>query len=657
MDNNIFKKKLVIGIVVLFFGASIIPLISGGIVKNYKISNEPSIFEDWKYKKIIILETRTNEDNFQIKIELNSDDIDFSKINPDGSDIRFCDYKGNKLSYWIEEWNPKGKSIIWVKIIDSKSDFIELYYGNPNAKSESNGEDTFILFDDFNYDNIDDFWEKWYNQFSVITNLENSELTLRDNTGVRSSLLSKQKIPYNTSTRIKFKEKKTGPVEKNGFICGLNEHDTINTSDFIGSTTYHDFASWYFQTRKNGSCYTSRPFGLRPDSHKYNINEFVWKKDIVEYKYNDITIDISDNLSNIPDIDMSIWFYVSGDNSVVCDWVTVTKVIEGPFSYIILEDSFNDDNPDYNKWTEYFNEGNWTEKNKRVEFKLYEPGMGNPNNREGIISSNFTVNLSKEDSVLISCDMIADIESTGFVGRSKIRVTDESFLNYIEIEYLFNNHLVVRDSYDLEETKLNRDKSKLPGIWENQILIFSDRYLVKMDEYQSQWRYRPVFPSEATLRVIIYIQNTGINTQCYYHAGFDNFKVEIPIFGNQTPYPPIIDGPTIIPRNKDWTDSFKFYVTEPDREDIYLYIEWQEDTPGEWILPPQNEGRNIICSHSWDKIGYYTIRAQAIDINGYISDWSEKEIQVKLNRDRTKFSFLKIFRNHSNLYQLFKLFY
>ncbi len=104
----------------------------------------------WIYESILTIKPTTPLDNYQVKVILNTYNFNYAKANGDGSDIRFYDSSDNKLSYWMETWNPVGESIIWVKIPTAGTSTIHLYYGNPSAMSESNGETTFLFFDDFN---------------------------------------------------------------------------------------------------------------------------------------------------------------------------------------------------------------------------------------------------------------------------------------------------------------------------------------------------------------------------------------------------------------------------------------------------------------------------------------------------------------------------
>jgi len=110
---------------------------------------------NFKYRrKITITELSGNDlTDYQVLIELNSTNFDFSHTQANGEDIRFADANGNLLSYWIEEWDSVNKKAkVWVKVpsIPANSSVeIWMYCGNPTAKSASDGDETFEFFDDF----------------------------------------------------------------------------------------------------------------------------------------------------------------------------------------------------------------------------------------------------------------------------------------------------------------------------------------------------------------------------------------------------------------------------------------------------------------------------------------------------------------------------
>jgi len=103
----------------------------------------------WNYEKNISLFPYTPQDDYQIQVLLTPTTFDYTNANSDGSDLRFFDPANNSLNYWIETWNNLGTSIVWVKVPTIGTSQIFMYYGNAAALSESNGEKTFLFFDDF----------------------------------------------------------------------------------------------------------------------------------------------------------------------------------------------------------------------------------------------------------------------------------------------------------------------------------------------------------------------------------------------------------------------------------------------------------------------------------------------------------------------------
>ena len=117
--------------------------------------------ESWKYRRPITIQSDNALTDYQILVQLNSSNFNFSKANPDGSDIRFVDEDdATKLSYWIEEWDCVNESAkIWVKVssIPVGEKTIYLYYNNSDAVSESDSDAVFEFFDDFSDNDISDW--------------------------------------------------------------------------------------------------------------------------------------------------------------------------------------------------------------------------------------------------------------------------------------------------------------------------------------------------------------------------------------------------------------------------------------------------------------------------------------------------------------------
>ncbi len=70
----------------------------------------------------------------------------------DFGDIRFTDNDGvSELDYWMEELHVSDYAMFWVEVADSlnSNQTIFLYFGNPDAVDASDGESTFVVWDDF----------------------------------------------------------------------------------------------------------------------------------------------------------------------------------------------------------------------------------------------------------------------------------------------------------------------------------------------------------------------------------------------------------------------------------------------------------------------------------------------------------------------------
>jgi len=128
----------------------------------------------WGYRKSHEIEGSTAgaQTDYQIRIKVHygsgtdsGEDVYLNgKCRTDFGDIRFTSDDGvTELSYWMEEEVDGDYAVFWVKVpsipVSPDAATIYIYYGNPSAESISNGEATFLLFDDFEGDALDT--NKW----------------------------------------------------------------------------------------------------------------------------------------------------------------------------------------------------------------------------------------------------------------------------------------------------------------------------------------------------------------------------------------------------------------------------------------------------------------------------------------------------------------
>ncbi|NOQ56037.1 MAG: DUF2341 domain-containing protein, partial [Nanohaloarchaea archaeon] len=153
--SNSYLRKETATLPTTSFGAEQTPPTTGQYTSNITdtvntISRIKAIWNatnGWKYKKEInISNVEGILTDYLVKIVIDKE-LD---MNADYSDLRFTDYFGVPLNYWIEK-DTVSDADVWVKVNLSASTntTINLYYGNNLAVTESNGTALFLFFDDF----------------------------------------------------------------------------------------------------------------------------------------------------------------------------------------------------------------------------------------------------------------------------------------------------------------------------------------------------------------------------------------------------------------------------------------------------------------------------------------------------------------------------
>ena len=99
---------------------------------------------------------------------------------------------------------------------------------------------------------------------------------------------------------------------------------------------------------------------------------------------------------------------------------------------------------------------------------------------------------------------------------------------------------------------------------------------------------------------------------------------------NDPPTAPTIDGPT----SGAVSVSYEFTIvsTDPDGDDVYYYIDWDDGNVEDWI-GPYASGVVVTVSHSWSSEDTYSILAKAKDTYGAESDWSDPFIITIVESD------------------------
>ena len=129
---------------------------------------------------ITITNSGTALTDYQVQINLDTSNFDFSKANGDGSDIRFTATDGTTLlPYWMETWNTGANATFWVKVPSLPTGgnvTIYMYSGNSGATtSASDGSGTFYFFE--NFENSP--WTAWTKEGGPGTFIQSQEQAKR----------------------------------------------------------------------------------------------------------------------------------------------------------------------------------------------------------------------------------------------------------------------------------------------------------------------------------------------------------------------------------------------------------------------------------------------------------------------------------------------
>ena len=187
------------------------------------------------------------------------------KCRSDFGDIRFTDSDGvTLLPYWVEDKVDSNYAKVWVKVpsipASPSQATIYIYYGNSSATSASNGNNTFVLFDDF--DTLDT--NKWdvntLNGGSASVSGGALVLTAGSTTQSGAGVTSKNALPSGDYA-LEASLKRVAGYQNGepGLFVGL-------TNKYARDTTYYGF--WYCVTSFDynccaGSLLTSSGLGYR----------------------------------------------------------------------------------------------------------------------------------------------------------------------------------------------------------------------------------------------------------------------------------------------------------------------------------------------------------------------------------------------------------
>lgn len=121
--------------------------------------------------------------------------------------------------------------------------------------------------------------------------------------------------------------------------------------------------------------------------------------------------------------------------------------------------------------------------------------------------------------------------------------------------------------------------------------------------------------------------------------------------GNNNP-PNIIDidGPMNGKANRD--QDFIISCEDSEKEDIFLFVDWGDDTNTGWIGPYDYDSE-IVVNHTWTSKGSYLITATAKDESGNIGD--EASLEVSMPKNQKHFLYRQLNRYYNQFLKYVKI--
>jgi hypothetical protein len=122
--------------------------------------------------------------------------------------------------------------------------------------------------------------------------------------------------------------------------------------------------------------------------------------------------------------------------------------------------------------------------------------------------------------------------------------------------------------------------------------------------------------------------------------------------GNEPPSIPIITGP--VEGKVNIASEYKLVATDPEGDDVYYFIDWQDNTTSGWI-GPYPSGLEITESHTWSTERKYTISVRAKDTNSNEGDWATLTVTIPYSMNTPFQQFLAwLFQRFPNAFPILR---
>jgi outer membrane protein assembly factor BamB len=150
---------------------------------------------------------------------------------------------------------------------------------------------------------------------------------------------------------------------------------------------------------------------------------------------------------------------------------------------------------------------------------------------------------------------------------------------------------------------------------------------------------QPVIGEDGT----VYVGSNFVGTPHGYLYAFGTVE------NNHPPAKPDIDGPLSGKTRVEY--KYKFTVSDVDDDDVYLWVDWGDNTNSGWLGPYEN-GEEITLTHTWNQKGTYTMKAKAMDEHDVEGDWATRNVVMPKNKIINPFE--RFLENHPRMFPLLR---
>lgn len=316
----------------------------------------------WNYRKQITITGQSGAGtNFQVKLKIGESsgssgaDFNLGGVSTStfpsgknaGGDLRFTSSDGQTLlNFWVESIassTPNRTATLWVKVsADLGSDQnIYVYYGNGSAANGSSGDNTFILFDDFEGSSLDS--TKWAEQAATNSSVSVSGSQITFSSGALSGGKNYVWIDSkNTYTYPVWTETKVDSFDASGATYRMGATTGVTPRADNGNL-YNEFSADALNTSgyrivsdSSGGGYMNAQTG-----HSISDTNGIWSFAWISTNSQKFYLNYASNLSSAGGNGISIgnyYMYLGNASNVVgssvVDWARIRK-------YAATEPSFN----------------------------------------------------------------------------------------------------------------------------------------------------------------------------------------------------------------------------------------------------------------------------------------------------------------------------